>query len=85
MRNTKRELPLFSMYDHTGMERHLEEMAVQGWVLKKPPVSAGSTGGARHGASAMPSPISRRPLPMNRVPVRTSRFFRTIVLKPDGS
>ncbi|MEI3361749.1 MAG: DUF2812 domain-containing protein [Oscillospiraceae bacterium] len=57
MRNTKRELPLFSMYDHTGMERHLEEMAVQGWMLEKPPVSAGSTGGARHGASAMPSPI----------------------------
>ena len=35
MRNTKRELPLFSMYDHTGMERHLEEMAVQGWMLEK--------------------------------------------------
>ena len=77
MRNTKRELPLFSMYDHTGMERHLEEMAVQGWMLEK------TTGFGW--VYAMPSPISRRPLPMNRVPVRTSRFFRTIVLKPDGS
>lgn len=35
MKQTKWELPLFSMYDHTGMERHLEEMAARGWMLEK--------------------------------------------------
>lgn len=35
MKQTKWELPLFSMYDHTGMERHLEEMAQRGWLLDK--------------------------------------------------
>ena len=25
------ELNLYSFYDHTGMERHLEKMAAKGW------------------------------------------------------
>lgn len=29
------ELPLFSFYDHTGMVRHLEQMARRGWRLDK--------------------------------------------------
>ena len=31
--NTKRELFLFSFYDHTGITRHLEAMAARGWML----------------------------------------------------
>ena len=27
------ELNLYSFYDHTGMERHLEKMAAKGWLL----------------------------------------------------
>ena len=29
------ELPLYSFYDHTGMVRHLEQMARRGWRLDK--------------------------------------------------
>ena len=28
------ELNLYSFYDHTGMERHLEKMAAKGWLLE---------------------------------------------------
>ena len=31
---TKRELFLFSFYDHTGITRHLEAMAAKGWMLE---------------------------------------------------
>ncbi len=33
MRETKRRWELFSFYDHTGIERHLEKMAREGWRL----------------------------------------------------
>ena len=32
--NKKRELNLYAFYDHTGLERHLEKMAVNGWMLE---------------------------------------------------
>ena len=35
MRDRKRRLEQFSFYDHTGMERHLENMARKGWLLEK--------------------------------------------------
>lgn len=35
MRDTKCKLEFFSFYDHTGMERHLEEMAQQGWMVER--------------------------------------------------
>ena len=35
MSSTKRELNLYSFYDHTGIARHLEEMAAKGWMLEK--------------------------------------------------
>lgn len=35
MRTTRRELNLYSFYDHTGMERHLEKMVAKGWMLEK--------------------------------------------------
>ena len=35
MKNTKRELPWFSFYDYTGIQRHLEKRARQGWRLIK--------------------------------------------------
>ena len=35
MKNTKRKLEFFSFYDRTGMERHLEEMAQQGWMVER--------------------------------------------------
>lgn len=34
MKEHKRELPLFSFYDVTGMARHLERMARKGWMLE---------------------------------------------------
>ena len=33
MKTTKRELFLFSFYDHTGITRHLERRAAEGWML----------------------------------------------------
>ncbi len=33
-RNRKRELNLYAFYDHTGLERHLEQMAERGWMLE---------------------------------------------------
>lgn len=35
MKELKRKLETFSFYDHSGIEKHLEEMAEQGWLLKK--------------------------------------------------
>lgn len=35
MKNTKRRLELFSLYDHSSMEQHLEKMVRQGWMLEK--------------------------------------------------
>lgn len=35
MKNKKRRFEIFSLYDHTGMERHLERMAKKGWLLEK--------------------------------------------------
>lgn len=35
MKDAKRRFEWFSFYDHTGIERHLEEMAAQGWLLEK--------------------------------------------------
>lgn len=34
MKDRKRRLELFSFYDYTGMERHLEKMAERGWLLE---------------------------------------------------
>jgi len=39
MRETKRQMSLYSFYDHTGIEKHLARMAERGWLLEK----AGST------------------------------------------
>ena len=33
-RTIKREIPLFSYYDFSGMARHLEEMTRRGWQLE---------------------------------------------------
>lgn len=33
MKNLKRRLEAFSFYDHTGIEKHLEDMASKGWML----------------------------------------------------
>lgn len=33
MKNLKRRLEVFSFYDHTGIEGHLENMASKGWML----------------------------------------------------
>lgn len=35
MRETKRRMELFSFYDRTGVERHLEKMAEKGWLLDR--------------------------------------------------
>ena len=35
MREIKRQMTLYSFYDHTGLERHFERMAAQGWLLCK--------------------------------------------------
>ncbi len=33
MRETKRQMSLYSFYDHTGIEKHLARMAERGWLL----------------------------------------------------
>lgn len=33
MKETKRQISLYSFYDHTGIERHLARMAEKGWLL----------------------------------------------------
>lgn len=35
MKELKRRLETFSFYDHSGIEKHLEEMAEQGWLLSE--------------------------------------------------
>lgn len=35
MKERKRRLELYAFYDHTGIERHLEEMAADGWLLER--------------------------------------------------
>lgn len=35
MKDIKKRFEIFSFYDHMGMERHLEEMAKQGWILER--------------------------------------------------
>ncbi len=35
MRRTKRRMNLYSFYDRSGIERHLEAMAAKGWMLDK--------------------------------------------------
>ena len=35
MKEKKRRLELLSFYDHTGIERRLEEMAEKGWMIEK--------------------------------------------------
>ena len=35
MRKTKRRMETLSMYDHTGISRHLEKMAAKGWMLDR--------------------------------------------------
>lgn len=35
MRETKRQMSLYSFYDHTGIEKHLARMAERGWLLCK--------------------------------------------------
>lgn len=34
MKETKRRIEFYSLYDHTGIEKHLEKMAAKGWMLK---------------------------------------------------
>ena len=35
MRTTKKEMNFYSIYDRTGLEKHLEDMAAKGWMLDK--------------------------------------------------
>lgn len=35
MKMTKRRAETFSFYDHTGIEKHLEKMALRGWLLSE--------------------------------------------------
>ena len=35
MKDKKRRIELFSLYDHTNIEKHLEKMAAKGWMIKK--------------------------------------------------
>lgn len=35
MKDIKRRIEVFSFYDKTGIERHLEKMAAEGWLLEK--------------------------------------------------
>ena len=35
MKDKKRRLEIMSFYDHTGTEKHLEDMAAKGWLLEK--------------------------------------------------
>ena len=34
MRDTKHEMILFSMYDRTGLQKHFEKLAAEGWMLE---------------------------------------------------
>ena len=43
MKDTKRELNLYQLFDYQGVERHLEAMAAKGWSASATP--SGSTVG----------------------------------------
>lgn len=34
MKETKRRIEFFSLYDHTNIEKHLEKMAAKGWLIE---------------------------------------------------
>lgn len=34
MKETKRRMEFFSLYDHTNIEKHLEKMALKGWMIE---------------------------------------------------
>ncbi len=34
MKETKRRMEFFSLYDHTNIEKHLEKMALKGWIIE---------------------------------------------------
>lgn len=34
MKETKRRMEFFSLYDHTNIEKHLEKMALKGWLIE---------------------------------------------------
>ena len=35
MKETKRRMEFFPFYDRTGIAKHLEKMASEGWLLEK--------------------------------------------------
>ncbi|MBQ3490682.1 MAG: DUF2812 domain-containing protein, partial [Clostridia bacterium] len=35
MKDTKKKIEFFTFYDKTGIEKHLEQMASEGWLLEK--------------------------------------------------
>ena len=35
MKDRKKRVEMFSFYDHTGIEAHLQRMAGRGWLLDK--------------------------------------------------
>ena len=35
MKNKKRRFETLSFYDHTGIEKHLTEMARKGWMIER--------------------------------------------------
>lgn len=34
MKETKRRMEFFSLYDHTNIEKHLKKMALKGWIIE---------------------------------------------------
>ena len=35
MKDIKKKVEFFTFYDKTGIEKHLEQMAAEGWLLEK--------------------------------------------------
>lgn len=35
IKETKRRMEFFSLYDHTNIEKHLEKMALKGWIIEE--------------------------------------------------
>lgn len=35
MNHKKRRIELYSFYDHTGIKKHLQEMARKGWMIER--------------------------------------------------
>ena len=71
--NKKRELNLYAFYDHTGLERHLEKMAANGWMLESVGTTPCATAAASRKSSA--SRWSTTPRPTAFVP--TNQTTRT--------